>query len=95
MHLILTCHQCINSRKCLQTYTAQDCQGVYSVAFSPDGQAIISGSTDNKIRFWDLATGKCLKTLRVTRLYEGINITGVTGLTSAQRETLKALGATE
>jgi hypothetical protein len=29
------------------------------------------------------------------RPYEGMNITGATGLTDAQRETLRALGAVE
>jgi hypothetical protein len=31
--------------------------------------------------------------LRPSRPYEGMNITGATGLTDAQRETLRALGA--
>jgi hypothetical protein len=30
-----------------------------------------------------------------TRLYEGINLTGVTGLTKEQKTTLKRLGALE
>ena len=38
---------------------------------------------------------ECLKTLRVPRPYEGMNITGVTGLTEAQKSTLKMLGAVE
>ena len=41
---------------------------------------------------------KCLKTLNVDnvdRLYEGTNITGVTGLTAAQKTILKAQGALE
>ncbi len=29
------------------------------------------------------------------RLYEGMNITGITGLTEAQKATLRALGAVE
>jgi hypothetical protein len=36
-----------------------------------------------------------LKTLRSDRPYEGMNITGVTGITDAQKATLKALGAIE
>ncbi len=35
----------------------------------------------------------CLQILRVPRPYEGMNITGVTGLTEAQKSTLKMLGA--
>jgi hypothetical protein len=42
-----------------------------------------------------LQTGECLKTLRSDRPYERMNITGVKGLTEAQKATLKALGAVE
>ena len=66
---------------------------VMSVALSPDVQIIASGSMDETIKLWDFETGKCLKTLRATRPYEGLNITGVSGLTDAQKSTLKALGA--
>lgn len=37
---------------------------VQSIAFSPDGQLLASGSSDQTIRLWDLQTGQCLKTLR-------------------------------
>lgn len=37
---------------------------VKSVAFSPDGRQAASGSVDETIRIWDLATGKEDKTLR-------------------------------
>jgi len=40
-------------------------------------------------------TDECLKTLRSDRPYERMNITGVKGLTEAQKATLKALGAVE
>jgi len=42
---------------------------------------------------WDVATGGCIRTLMGDRLYEGMNIQGATGLTNAQKSTLKALGA--
>jgi hypothetical protein len=35
------------------------------------------------------------KVLRVKRPYQGMNITGVTGLTEAQKSAMKALGAIE
>ena len=36
---------------------------VVSVAFSPDGSKIASGSFDYTIKIWDVKTGKCLRTL--------------------------------
>jgi hypothetical protein len=47
------------------------------------------------INLWEMETGDRVKTMRSPRLYEGMNITGVTGLTDAQKSTLKALGAVE
>jgi WD40 repeat protein/transcriptional regulator with XRE-family HTH domain len=66
---------------------------VRSVLFSSDGQILFSGSNDRTIKMWDVKTGRCINTLRVDRLYEGMNIGGATGLTTAQKTTLKALGA--
>ena len=37
---------------------------VYSVAFSPDGGTVASGSFDNTIRLWESDTGEHLQTLR-------------------------------
>jgi hypothetical protein len=36
---------------------------VYSVAWSPDGKTLASGSRDNMVKLWDTATGKLLSTL--------------------------------
>jgi WD40 repeat protein len=66
---------------------------VRSVVFSSDGQIVFSGSDDRTIKLWDVATGRCIKTVRGDLLYEGMNIQGATGLTTAQRATLRALGA--
>src|SRR5205085_8024449 len=68
---------------------------VWLIAFNPDGSMLASGSDDGTVRLWDMKTGECLKTLRSDRPYERMNITGVTGLTDAQKYSLKALGAIE
>jgi WD40 repeat protein len=84
----------VNDGKCIQTLQAH-INRVWSVAFHPDGQTLASGSGDGTIKLWNVTTGECLTTLQVERPYEGMNITGVTGLTEAQIATLKALGAVE
>jgi WD40 repeat protein len=83
-----TTYQCLN--------TFQGHKDVLSViAFSPDSRTLASGNFDGTIKLWDLQSGECLKTLQPDRPYERMNITGVTGLTEAQKATLKALGAIE
>src|SRR5207253_5574532 len=37
---------------------------VFSVAFSPDGKVLATGSFDNTVKLWDFATGKELQTLK-------------------------------
>jgi len=66
---------------------------IWSVAFNPDGTILASGSDDETIKLWDVKTGICLDTLRPERIYEGMKIDGVTGLTEAQKATLIRLGA--
>jgi hypothetical protein len=82
----------IRTGECLKNFK-EHTSWVYSVIFSPDGRTLASGSRDETIKLWDVKTGECLKTLRSERPYEGMNITGVTGLTEAEKATLKALGA--
>ncbi|MEC4811681.1 MAG: NB-ARC domain-containing protein [Scytonema sp. PMC 1069.18] len=66
---------------------------VWSVAFCSDNQTLASSSEDETIRLWNLATGECLKTLKAEKPYAGMNIMGVTGLTTATITSLKVLGA--
>ena len=56
---------------------------------------LVSSSEDGTIRLWDSSTGECLRILMVDRPYEAMNISGVMGLTDAQKETLRILGAIE
>ena len=84
----------VSTGRCIRTLTGHT-REIYSVSFSPDGQIVASGCADETARLWDVNRGECLKILRAPRLYEGMNITGVAGLTQAQKAKLKALGAVE
>ncbi|MBD2532757.1 hypothetical protein H6G97_25510 [Nostoc flagelliforme FACHB-838] len=82
----------INTGRCLKSLGGHT-ELVWSVAFSPLGEILASGSQDDTIKIWDINTSECIKTLRSQRPYEGINITAITGITEAQKGSLKALGA--
>ncbi|MEH1856275.1 MAG: hypothetical protein V7L11_32455 [Nostoc sp.] len=48
-----------------QIHTLQGhCDSVYSVAYSPDGRIIASGSKDSTIKLWDVSTGREIYTLK-------------------------------
>lgn len=56
-------------------------------------QMLVSGSQDETVKLWDIKTSHCQETWRTLRPYESMNISKVTGLTNAQRATLRMLGA--
>jgi WD40 repeat protein len=66
---------------------------VWSVALNTDGQLLASGSQDGTVRLWDTRSGAPLRALRGDRRYERMKITGLSGITQAQRDALLALGA--
>lgn len=68
---------------------------VPGVAMSGDGRLVASGGADGTIKLWDTKTGICLGTLQADRRYERMDISGLTGVTEAQRAALVALGAIE
>lgn len=68
---------------------------VRHVKLSPDGQTLATCSDDGAIDLWAFETGERLRTLRRDRPYERMKISGMKGLTVAQRSTLRTLGAVE
>jgi WD40 repeat protein len=66
---------------------------VNSVSLSPDCATVASASFDGTIQLWECASGGAIATLQVPRPYDGMDISGCTGLTPGQMETLERLGA--
>jgi WD40 repeat protein len=84
----------VQSGGCMRVRQAH--QGtVQSLRRSPDGTQLASCGDDGAIMLWDLASGEHLRTLRRDRPYERMDITGLRGITPAQRASLIALGAHE
>jgi WD40 repeat protein/transcriptional regulator with XRE-family HTH domain len=80
------------SGECLATM--QPNAGVMrGVALSRDGRLLVCGGQDGTVQLWDVQTGTTLRIFRPERLYQRSDITGLTGVTDAQRTALLALGA--
>lgn len=82
----------LHSGQCVQVFKSHN-DYVTALALHPDNQMLASGSMDGSIRLWDVHSGDQLAKLNSPRPYEGMDITGVTGLTTSQQSILMTLGA--
>ena len=68
---------------------------INSLAFAVDDRHIISSSADETMRIWNWENSECVQTLAVEKLYQSMNVKGVTGLNTIVLDTVKTLGAVD
>ena len=68
---------------------------ITALAFNSHGDLLASGNLNGAVRLWQLESGLCLQTFRISRPYEQMDITGATGLSESQKAMLRAFGAIE
>jgi WD40 repeat protein/DNA-binding XRE family transcriptional regulator len=84
----------VQGEQCVQVRQAH--QGtVQRLQASPDGSKLATCGDDGAITIWDLQSAEHLRRLQRDRPYERLNITGLQGVTEAQKTMLHALGAIE
>lgn len=81
-----------NSHKLIHSFEGHE-GWVWSVKFNSDNSKIISCSEDETVKWWDIESKICIKEYKCKKPYEGVNITGVEGLSEAQKRNLINLGA--
>lgn len=64
-----------------------------SIVTNPVSSTIASSDVEGVVKLWDVTSGASLASSWVSGPYQGMNITGTTGLTRDQRQALIALGA--
>ena len=84
----------LDTGECLRVLRGHD-SWVRAIVFTSDNKQLISSSTDGTIRIWNIAKEETIKVLRPKRPYEGMNIAHTEGLTTAQKQSLIALGASD
>jgi len=66
---------------------------IVALAFSRDGSLWASGDWDGALHLWQGQSGRSQRRLSAPGPYTGMRITGVTGISAAQKAALLALGA--
>ena len=61
--------------------------------YAESNRQIVSSSADETMRIWNIENGECVQTLASEKLYQSMNIKGVTSLNKTILDTLKTLGA--
>ncbi|MEL7408726.1 MAG: WD40 repeat domain-containing protein [Cyanobacteria bacterium J06558_2] len=88
-HLILEDHRILGNHGSI----------IRALAFSPDGETLLSGGQDGTIRVWKVDSLQKdtlpLKTLSVDLPYKNTNIENCLGISDYQEEILQSLGASE
>jgi WD40 repeat protein len=86
----------VQTGRCLQTLPVINRSVRSAIAFDPAASSYrLATGSHSEIQLWDALSGDKLHTLTPARPYQGTNIANVTGLTGAQKEALKAMGAVE
>lgn len=80
------------SGQCETVLTGHDSL-IWSVSWSPDGKILATAGEDGWVRLWSLPQLTPLATFKSDRLYEAMNLDGVTGLSWATLLDLEQLGA--
>jgi hypothetical protein len=77
-------------------WTLQAGSGVVrGVGLSGDGRLLVAAGQNGAVRLWDTRSRTSICSFRPDRPYPRLDITGLTGVTDAQREALVALGAAQ
>ncbi|HET8796697.1 MAG TPA: hypothetical protein VFO89_03360, partial [Thermoanaerobaculia bacterium] len=87
----------IENGECVASIRAHQ-DAIWSLGIDAREETVATTGDDGAIRLWrlpDLAPCSVPNTLRSPRPYEGMNITGATGLTLEQKNAMVALGAIE
>lgn len=91
---------CGNSTVRIWNVRTGDCEQVIqgknhglSVEWNPMHSLLAIAFLEQPVQLWNRQTCEMVQTLKGDPPYQGMNITGVTGISDAQKATLKALGA--